>query len=257
MTTLNNAQYNFLLEILPQVKTKPFKYSPIELFNLMVKRVRTGCQWRSLGKIWRSVYYHFCKWSKLDIFKSIIDKLANKSDYLVVDTQSVKNTCLPEVRGCDGHKKVKGIKRVSLTNQDGVIIYTKVFPAQVNDSKILFNIVTDLNKYNNTINVYADKGFSGQKLKLELMTRNINFTPMKKKLYHDKSDHPIARELIKLEKEQVSNYNKQISKRRFVVERSFAWLQNYRLLNLNYEKKATTHESWVYLASAWGLLKRY
>ena len=48
----------------------------------------------------------------------------------------------------------------------------------------------------------------------------------------------------------------QVLKRRWVVERTFAWLGRNRRLSKDYEAFPATEEAWIYLASARLLLKR-
>lgn len=256
---LSNAQLKYITNFLPKVKTKPFTKNQSHILNLIIHRLRTGSQWRQLCNNWEIVYYHFQKWIKLGVFKAMLYIITNEVQllYFVCDTQSIKNTNRPELKGYDGNKKVAGIKRIIITNQFGEIVYCKIFPANVNDSKILSLTLQNLPYQHDRIVILADRGFIGTKLQAECNELNIHFTPMKRKLHQDKSEHRIAKAILKEEKELVSNFNKQISKKRFVVERSFAWLQNFRLLNLNYERKSETHEAMVLLASVCLKVKRY
>jgi putative transposase len=48
-----------------------------------------------------------------------------------------------------------------------------------------------------------------------------------------------------------------VQKRRWVVERTFAWISRNRRLSKDYERKASTALAFVFLAAAWALMKRF
>ena len=96
-----------MVELLLPVTTRgrPTKLDLRLVFNAIVYLVRTGCQWRYLPKEypkWQSVYYHFRKWSKEEIWGEI-NRLARHKERekrgrsveptgVIIDSQSVKTT---------------------------------------------------------------------------------------------------------------------------------------------------------------------
>lgn len=116
-------------------------------------------------------------------------------------------------REFDGNKKVKGVKRNIITDKDGDILEASTTPANIHDSKSAYALVAMLVVAFPWIRrIYADRGYRG------------NF------IEEAKHDFGIDVEITH------SNYSGQFvpTKKRWVVERTFAWLENFRRLCRNY-----------------------
>lgn len=122
--------------------------------------------------------------------------------------------CLAPKRALMGTKKVKGVKRNIITDKDGDILEASTTPANIHDSKSAYAIVAMLVVALPWIRrIYADRGYRG------------NF------IEEARHDFGIDVEITH------SNYSGKFvtAKKRWVVERTFAWLENFRRLCRNYE----------------------
>lgn len=135
----------------------------------------------------------------------------------VIDSQSVKWGTIDSVKGIDGFKKVKGIKRHIAVDSQGYPLSIHVTTANAHDSKAVCPlIVSTLATHSGIKTIKADKGYKGS---LELLLPLYMHT---------------ALECVK------SNFGTSDfipMKGRWVVERTFSWLESYRRMNRNYEKR--------------------
>jgi putative transposase len=211
---------------------------------------RTGCQWRMLPSDfppWTSVYGQFSRWTKSglwaelnDVFRMITRIVAGREHEEptagVIDSQSAKTTELGGTRGYDAGKKINGRKRHILVDTLGLLITVVVHSASIQDrdgAKLVFekaNTVIDTLRL-----IWADGGYAGE---LVAWTKN-NFNWIL--------------EIVRRPDEAKGFV---LLKRRWVVERTFAWLLRSRRLSKDYERLETTEESWVYLSMIRLMLRR-
>jgi len=134
---LASRQWKILKKILPvpSGKCRPLKWPPVRIVNAVFYIIRAGCAWRMLPhdfSPWQSVYYHFNKWKKDGTWKKIHKKLFRMTRKRagrhpdptagIIDSQSVKTTEIPGVRGYDGGKLIRGRKRNIITDTAGLVI---------------------------------------------------------------------------------------------------------------------------------------
>lgn len=139
--------------------------------------------------------------------------------------------------GYDGNKKVKGRKRHILVDTLGNLVDVVVGAANDTDrngaktllSKVERSIMVRLLK------LWADKGYQGD---------------WETWLYHEWN---IDLEIVSREEGQTGFT---VQPRRWVVERTFAWLGKYRRLSKDYERSTLSSEGMIYLASIRTMLKR-
>jgi putative transposase len=221
-----------------------------EVVNAIFYVVRTGCQWLNLPKSYpacKSVYYHYRKWC-LDgtwerINRALIYLERQRQQRLphpsggVIDSQSAKTTECGGERGFDGNKKINGRKRHILTDTLGNLLVVVAHPAGLADSLGAEQVFAALPPYwQHTLQlVWADGAYSD---KLGTWMENefgIRLTVVKR---------------------SEAKKGFQLLPRRWVVERTFAWLGRYRRLSKDYERCARSSEAMVYLASIRRLLHR-
>jgi putative transposase len=258
---VTETQFELVSKYIPHVKSKrPRKYRRIDIFNAILYRVKTGCMWRYLPKEypkWQLVYYYFCKWKKY-IFRYINHKL-NQLSYpspsiLILDSQSVDSSEELSLgdKGYDGHKKKHGIKRFILTDIMGSIWFTLLTTANTSEhigAKELLRFVCNSQAYPNTATtILADKGYESKHLIAQCKKYGVIFKPMKSDKRIKLAKTEIGK---KINKDQITIHqylNKQISQTRWVVERSFSWLNKHRILVKDYERTYSSHEANIYLA---------
>ena len=199
--------------------------------------LKTGCQWRLLPDVygkWSLVYYYFRKWMDYGVLEALLYKLVEKvrlqqarkaePTVAVVDTQSIKKAAgVSEQTGYDGGKKVKGRKRSLATDTQGNIIAVGVSTANIDDRKAI-KVIQQVEDHGKITAVFADGAFKGS----PPFDRNGK---IKWKVINKKAGP--FRALPK----------------RWVVERAFAWLSNFRRLSKDYEKSIHCSKAMILMAA--------
>ena len=155
----------------------------------------------------------------------------------IIDSQSVKGTVESgqQVSGFDGGKLVKGRKRHILVDTMGYIIVVIVHAASIADCTGAKQVITKVFETLDTIKlIWADGGYKG------------------KLIGWVKKEFDGVLEVVKKKKKKGFH----VLPRRWVVERTFAWLTRYRRLSKDYEKQPLSSEAMVYVASIRLMLRR-
>jgi putative transposase len=256
---VTETQFELISKYIPKVKSKrPRKYRRIDIFNAIMYRVKTGCQWRCLPTNypnWELVYYYFDKWKK-HIFRFINLQLnkAVQPEILILDSQSVDSSeelCLID-KGYDGHKKKHGIKRFILTDILGNIWFTLLTTANTSEcvgAEELFRFACNSRAYPVTATIIiADKGYESKYLIAQCKQYGVTFKPMKSDKRIKQTNTNLGSSINKEQKTINQYLNNQISQIRWIVERSFSWLNKHRILVKDYERTYTSHEANIYIA---------
>ena len=159
-----------------------------------------------------------------------------KTSMVIVDAQSVKNTDTAKEKGYDAGKKVSGIKRHIAVDTNGLPHGIEVTTANVTDRDGAI-LISKKHKENLTLvkKMLVDGGYSGEKFAKEIKI--------------------ILKAKVEVIKRNELHKFKVIPKR-WVVERSFAWLEKCRRLWKNCENKLRTSCQMVILAFISLLLRR-
>jgi len=257
LTDLTNAQFKLIAEILPCAKSGPGKKGrPASDLRTVLNGIlyvnKTGCQWRLLpGDFgnWNTVYGYFNKWSKDKTWKKIMDTLRKKVRKRAgrnenpsagsVDAQSVKSSLQGEEVGFDGGKKVKGRKRHILVDTLGLLLVIIVTPANEGDRSGLKRLLVDYfsNGINRLRKIWVDGGYSG--VPIFEWVKNLKKTWC-----------------VDLEVTEKEGKGFNVVKKRWVVERTFAWIFNFRRNSKDYEILTRNSEAMIQISMIGILLRR-
>lgn len=248
-TNISDNQWQFIKNTL-EIKERKRKHSLRTIWNAIMYLVKTGCQWRMLPNDfpkWELVYHYYSKWSNAEDFDLLLSKLREKirlkrkqkpePSLGIMDSQSVKwgNNC--SLKGFDGNKKVKGIKRHMIVDKNGFLLAIMVTVANVHDSKAVELLMRTLFYFLNPIKIIlADGGYRGEII--EQVKNRFGY---------------LIR--VVMRRDDKTTEFKPVSKR-WIIERTFSWLENDRRLCRNYELLFESSENMVKLASIKNLLNK-
>lgn len=254
---LKDQEWKWLKRFLPQPSTvgtrgRPQEWPLREIVNALLYLLRTGCQWRMLPHDlppWQTVYYHHRKWRLNGIWKKINHLLHRQvrqqvgreatPSAAIVDAQSVKTTLVKGKRGYDAGKRVNGRKRHIVVDTMGLLLSVLVTTGDVQDKPGGQQLLTQLQQHLHLPRLkllWADAGYRGQP-----------FADWVKNAFG------WVWQVVK-RNDDVKGF--QVLPRRWVVERTFGWLNNYRRLSKDFEEWPTTSEALIYLAMSHIMLKR-
>jgi len=226
------------------------KYELREIWNGISYIVKTGCQWRMLpGDFpqWKIVYYYFSVWRNKGVIEDIHDSLVEnirrkvnkKEDPTVgiIDAQSVKNTLVSsEDTGFDAGKKIKGIKRHIVVDTLGLLLAVVIQSASVQDRDGAQSVIEKMQqRWIKVIKIFADGGYRG------------------KLIEKIKEAFSIDLEIIK--RDELNKFK--IVPKRWIVERTFAWIDTNRRNSKNYERLNQTSVSMIHLSAIRIMLNRF
>lgn len=224
---------------------RPRTHSWRSILNGMRYVNREGIRWRSLPKEyppWKTVHDYLREWGLNGTWQRIHDRLRElvrqaegreaQPSAAILDSQSVKTT--QEGRddcGYDAGKKIKGRKRHILVDTLGLLLVVVVHSAAIQDRDGAKLVLTGIRTaWTGLRLIWADGGYSGQ---------------LEQWVADQYPADPLRLEIIKRSDEQKGFV---LLPRRWVVERTFAWLGRFRRLSKDYERRASTSEALVQLA---------
>lgn len=211
--------------------------------------VRTGCQWRMLPHDfpkWQSVYYHFRQWRQRGILEAIHDALRTQlreaegrqasPSAAIIDSQSVKTTEAGGPRGYDAGKKVNGRKRHIMVDTLGLLLIVVVHAASTQDrdgAKLVMEKIAG--RFPRLKRIWADGGYAGHLVEWAQAFGNW---------------------ILDIVKRSDGQKGFVVLPRRWVVERTFAWLGRCRRLSKDYERLTQTSETIALVSMIHLMLRR-
>nr|WVL54716.1 IS5 family transposase [Xanthomonas nasturtii]WVL54897.1 IS5 family transposase [Xanthomonas nasturtii]WVL54913.1 IS5 family transposase [Xanthomonas nasturtii]WVL58709.1 IS5 family transposase [Xanthomonas nasturtii] len=255
---MSREQFAHVLPILEQARkrTKPRRVDLYEVWCAVLYVLRTGCQWRALPSDfpkWRTVHSYFAKWSECDDEGVSLLERALKNQvgvararqgrnactrFLIVDAQSVKNTDTAGQKGYDAGKKVSGIKRHIAVDSQGLPHAIAVTTAEVTDRKGALQALERCQSNLTLVqSLLCDGGYTG-----------VPFASGAREILGEQLTVQIAK------RSELHTFK--VMPKRWIVERSFAWLEKNRRLWKNCERKLNTSLQFIHLAFLALLLRR-
>jgi putative transposase len=221
-----------------------------EIVNAIYYRTRTGCQWRMLPKEfpdWRHVWYYYKKWTQEgtwarlnEALRRLVRRAMGKQpdpSLGILDSQTVKATEAGGERGYDGGKKMNGRKRHILVDTLGLLLVLVVHAANIQDYEGARQVLPQAQTQSSRLQKVIADGMYPKNGLGDWVKQHFRF----------------ILEIVTRDKEQKGFV---VLPKRWIVERTLAWLGRNRILSKQYERLTQTSESDVYIASIRMMLRQ-
>lgn len=240
---LTSRQWQLIRQLLPQQSRLGRR--PIDrrrIINAILYVVRTGCQWRLLPKNfpnWSTVYNVFWRWRNTGTWKKIHDALRTKTrkaagkkstpTVAIVDSQSVRTAEGGEERGYDAAKKITGRKRHVAVDTLGLLLAVVVHAADWQDQDGAEWVMDKLGEQFKRIKVVFGDVAYGRAGLPEWVQETFGW-------------------ILQTVLRPVGIQGFVVLPKRWIVERTFAWLARHRRHSKDYEKTTASSEAITYIA---------
>jgi transposase len=219
---------------------RPETHCRRQIVDAIFYLVDNGIKWRALPADfppWSTVYNYFAAWESAGVTQQVLDELRDRVRLRegrtaeptagIIDSQSVRaaQTVPRASRGYDAGKKVNGRKRHIAVDTLGLLLCVLVTAASVQDRDGARPLLAQLRASCGRIRlVWADGGYAGKLVDWALVTVKITMAIVKRS--DDASGFVVL-------------------PRRWVVERTLAWISGHRRCVRDYERLPEHHEAMV------------
>lgn len=252
-TTIGDEEWKFVAPYLTLCRedARQRRYPSRDVYNALRWMVRAGAPWRMLPNDfppWELVYQQTMRWVAAGCFEALVhdlrallrvtDDRAPTPSAVVMDGRTLQRTAESGARaGYDGAKRKKGSKVHIAVDTLGHLLALRVTAADEQERALVGALAEDVQAVTGeTVTLaFVDQGYTGETAATAA------------------ADHGIALEVVKLPEAKRGFV---LLPRRWVVERTFAWMARFRRLARDYERLPTTLAGLHFIAIATLMLHR-
>jgi len=247
-----NREWALIAPLIPAAKHggRPRTTNMRDVVEAILYIASSGCQWRMLPGDFppvSTVRGYFYAWREMGLWEGINQLLVMAAREIegreaqptagVIDSQSVKTTESGGISGYDAGKKIKGRKRHIVTDTLGFLIFVLIHAADIQDRDGAPHVLKAIRRRFPWLrHIFADGGYAGAQLR-QAMRGHGDWT-------------------IEVVKRSNQAKGFVVLPKRWVVERTFAWLGRCRRLANDWEKSLESATAWAQIASIRMLTRR-